>query len=211
MEYKYQALNAEQQEIRLLSLDHTKSSETELVWQVFHASLLDNPPPRYNAISYSWGRDTDWVLLHLDQGHVSVPRRAKDALQGVCQVVTEACDGEECMAFWIDAICIDQSNLPEKPKQVTLMTEIYSKAARTLIWLGSEPCCNPLAAFREVDLIYDYIRRTTKDFKTLEDHLWENEQEDQRRYRSSSLPMAAKADWKAVGRLFAQEWFMRLW
>jgi hypothetical protein len=38
--------------------------------------------------------------------------------------------------LWIDAVCIDQSNRAEKALQIPLMTEIYAKATRVIVWLG---------------------------------------------------------------------------
>lgn len=38
--------------------------------------------------------------------------------------------------LWIDALCIDQSNLEERSEQVDLMGLIYSKATEVRIWLG---------------------------------------------------------------------------
>jgi hypothetical protein len=40
--------------------------------------------------------------------------------------------------FWADAVCINQSNLPEKGKQVDMMGAIYSEAARVIVWLGPD-------------------------------------------------------------------------
>ena len=40
--------------------------------------------------------------------------------------------------LWIDAICIDQSNVPERSAQVALMRDIYGTAANVIIWLGEE-------------------------------------------------------------------------
>lgn len=37
--------------------------------------------------------------------------------------------------LWIDALCIDQENIVD---QVTWMAEIYRRAVRVVIWLGSE-------------------------------------------------------------------------
>jgi hypothetical protein len=42
----------------------------------------------------------------------------------------------ECAWFWIDAICIDQSNIGERNHQVQLMRSIYSGAVEVLTWLG---------------------------------------------------------------------------
>ncbi|KAJ4374357.1 hypothetical protein N0V83_003098 [Neocucurbitaria cava] len=38
--------------------------------------------------------------------------------------------------LWIDAICIDQSNLEERASQVAMMKDIYSNASGVVIWLG---------------------------------------------------------------------------
>lgn len=40
--------------------------------------------------------------------------------------------------FWIDAVCIDQSNIHERNHQVNLMKEIYTAASNVDIWLGAE-------------------------------------------------------------------------
>ncbi|KAF2435386.1 hypothetical protein EJ08DRAFT_729880 [Tothia fuscella] len=40
--------------------------------------------------------------------------------------------------FWIDAICIDQSNVLERNHQVKLMSLIYSHATSVLSWLGAD-------------------------------------------------------------------------
>lgn len=39
--------------------------------------------------------------------------------------------------FWVDAICINQSDLQERSAQVMLMPQIYGKADSVLVWLGS--------------------------------------------------------------------------
>src|ERR1700760_2367543 len=41
--------------------------------------------------------------------------------------------------LWIDALCINQTDVDEKQQQVALMGEIYSRTERCLLWLGDEP------------------------------------------------------------------------
>jgi hypothetical protein len=36
----------------------------------------------------------------------------------------------------VDAVCIDQSNIPERNAQVLRMKEIYEKARKVVVWLG---------------------------------------------------------------------------
>jgi hypothetical protein len=38
---------------------------------------------------------------------------------------------------WYDTLCINQDNMEERSSQVQIMDSIYSKAARTLVWLGT--------------------------------------------------------------------------
>lgn len=40
--------------------------------------------------------------------------------------------------LWIDAVCINQSDLVEKAQQVDVMGSIYTAASRTIIWLGPQ-------------------------------------------------------------------------
>jgi Heterokaryon incompatibility protein (HET) len=40
--------------------------------------------------------------------------------------------------LWIDAICINQRNLPERSSQVRRMADIYSLSKRVVVWLGPE-------------------------------------------------------------------------
>jgi hypothetical protein len=41
--------------------------------------------------------------------------------------------------YWIDAICINQSDTVERGQQVQMMDQIYSSAAQVTIWLGTCP------------------------------------------------------------------------
>jgi hypothetical protein len=38
--------------------------------------------------------------------------------------------------FWIDAICINQTDIPERNDQILRMRDIYRSATRGIIWLG---------------------------------------------------------------------------
>jgi hypothetical protein len=86
----------------------------------------------FEAISYCWEsevRDTD---VFVDNTVVQVPANLEALLQHL-QNLPEARSG---MAFWIDGLCIDQSNVLEKNHQVGLMKRIYSRAFSVITWLG---------------------------------------------------------------------------
>jgi hypothetical protein len=54
--------------------------------------------------------------------------------------------------LWIDAICIDQQNLPERSHQVKRMRIIFESAQRVIAWLGSEGD-NSAHALKTLDLL----------------------------------------------------------
>ncbi|KAH9237580.1 hypothetical protein K456DRAFT_49843 [Colletotrichum gloeosporioides 23] len=45
---------------------------------------------------------------------------------------------EETRILWIDAICIDQTHVPEPNHQLTLMTRIFRTASRVVVFLGEK-------------------------------------------------------------------------
>lgn len=49
------------------------------------------------------------------------------------QLRTSSLPGVE---FWADALCIDQSNVPERNHQVAAMAEIFQSAQNVVVWLG---------------------------------------------------------------------------
>jgi hypothetical protein len=50
--------------------------------------------------------------------------------------------------WWIDAVCIDQSNIAERGVQVDLMAHIYGNAEEVVVWLGqSSPFTQKAASF----------------------------------------------------------------
>jgi hypothetical protein len=64
---------------------------------------------------------------------VTVPGSAEAAIRG-----TYRSDEPNCLPIWIDAICINQMDVEEKSHQVASMGKLYSKATKTLIWLGND-------------------------------------------------------------------------
>lgn len=45
-------------------------------------------------------------------------------------------NGNFSQTIWIDAICINQADLEEKSKQVSMMHQIYQNSIRLIVWLG---------------------------------------------------------------------------
>lgn len=112
--------------------------------------------------------------------------------------------------IWVDAICIDQSNLRERGHQVQQMGAIYSRADRVVVWLGS--------ATDDTNIVMDILKRlevksleyACKDWRQSDERwkeLWSSVQ------RASISPHWGTAKWQRAGleSLLGRPWFKRVW
>lgn len=83
----------------------------------------------YEAISYCWGDPQDVGTITCSGHQLLVPQRLESALRNMRY-------HDRPRTLWADVICINQADLAERESQVKLMRSIFSKAHRTLIWLG---------------------------------------------------------------------------
>jgi hypothetical protein len=86
----------------------------------------------YQALSYVWGDPADTVPIVVNEQEFQATRNLSDALRQLRQAGEAFVEQE----IWIDAICINQTDIDEKSKQVPRMADIYSMATRVVIWLG---------------------------------------------------------------------------
>lgn len=49
------------------------------------------------------------------------------------------------MPLWVDAVCINQSNVSERTSQVRMMDKIYTEAECVVVWLGEAEATDGLA------------------------------------------------------------------
>jgi hypothetical protein len=89
---------------------------------------LDDDDPRYEAISYAWGDPDDRKPVICNGCATTTTRSLVEALQRFRHARTTR-------TLWADALCINQADDDEKTSQVRLMSYIYTKAVRVLVWL----------------------------------------------------------------------------
>ncbi|KUJ08181.1 HET-domain-containing protein [Mollisia scopiformis] len=126
--YHYAPLDGNRTSIRLLRLLPTADDSEPLRCSLFHTTLETAPP--YIALSYVWGEKTGSQFISVDSDHILITPNLKHAL--------ERLRPEKELILWIDAICIDQENIPERNFQTANMRAIYQHAAGVAVWLGLE-------------------------------------------------------------------------
>ncbi len=89
--------------------------------------------PRFAALSYVWGDPAPDPRNVIRCGTCSLPltQSCADALR-----VIRRRAGQQTLAIWVDALCINQADAAEKADQILLMEEIYQWADPVLVWLG---------------------------------------------------------------------------
>ena len=125
----YSRLPESQPSIRLLSL-FPATEETALISCLLKTVPLDGCP-QFEALSYVWGdaKVTKTITVEGHSFHATV--NLADALFHLRYA-------DRPRLMWIDAVCIDQSNLIEREHQVALMGRIYTSADEVVVWLGKD-------------------------------------------------------------------------
>jgi hypothetical protein len=111
-------------------------------------------PGIYTALSYAWGPPDAGKSISIGGKPFRVRKNLWDFLNEACTRGTftrkTTFTGEDWrnvfpgtyvpkgkqVQLWIDAICIDQSQVEERNHQVAMMGKIYSRAYEVLVWLG---------------------------------------------------------------------------
>lgn len=113
-------------QIRLITIEASEQLSDPIHCQL-RAYNGETLPP-YKALSYVWGDPFVTAPVTINGIAVDKTVNLSAALRRLRRL--------EDTHYWIDAICIDQTNDAEKSEQVARMGEIYKNAATVLAWLG---------------------------------------------------------------------------
>jgi hypothetical protein len=139
-------------DLSMIYQNHPLSANTTRVLRVLPATTPDqseiiscrlsvvslDPAPEYRALSYVWGHPSGKRFILIDDTRFRVRNNLWNYL-------AQARSDGYVDPLWIDAICINQSDLDERSKQVAIMGQIYSKATEVRAWLGAGTTQNLLA------------------------------------------------------------------
>jgi hypothetical protein len=122
-------------------------------------------------------------------------------LEALLQRLRRLLDAKSGMKFWVDALCINQSDVNGKNHQVKLMQTIYSKAFAVFVWLGDAADDSDKA----IEFISSITRFTLAEEGTFDP--WDNDISE-----ASALGEELSAlPWKALLSFFSRSYWLRLW
>ena len=223
--YRYSPLNKDRNEIRVLTLHPGKFSANIHV-SIHKVALTAESPPIYEALSYVWGSTDDPVDIEIERSrkdklypcgclpfrrHLARnPASSRNDTLSITQNLATALPylryKDKIRILWIDAICINQQDLPERSSQVKKMGDIYRLAHRVVVWLGTEKdnsahvlrTLSRLGSQIKVDFISLAISPASSDC----DPYWSD--------LDKKLPYSSQ-DLYDIDALIHRPWFSRLW
>lgn len=154
-------LDTEQSQIRLLTV-LAGTRDEPLLCKLQTVNVAEGR--EYEALSYAWGTPT---MPH----SISVNGKAFCVGDNLFQALMHLRLSDTNRVLWVDAICINQSNISERNHQVRQMAEIYSRATRVVAWLGLSTVSSQLAMgfLREMYLGGSFVRQELKLDRRWED------------------------------------------
>ncbi|UPL02766.1 hypothetical protein LCI18_013700 [Fusarium solani-melongenae] len=173
----YEPLNPTIDEIRLLTLHPASQGDSTVFCTLSYASLATEIP-EYEALSYVWGKPnlSASILLNHVNFHVT---------PSLASILSTLRLDNQTRVLWIDALCINQSDVQERSQQVALMRKIYSCCRQDIAWLGElpdndlepEPACDNPHRFRPqrstvregMEFMYQLTQKNPETLKSLRD------------------------------------------
>lgn len=142
---EYEPLDPAKDEIRLLRVKPPAQPDDPIDCRLFHSSLASAPP--YRALSYTWGGRAIPQTIELDSRPATITPNLNHALQRL-----RPKEGEDDLILWVDALCINQTDIHERNVQTAKMRKIYQNAESVFVWVGVKNRGSELAMQLALDL-----------------------------------------------------------
>lgn len=159
-------------------------------------TCLETTPTVYHALSYCWGADHSPVQITCNSHPLSVtPNLHSVLLEYRRRGITTP--------LWVDAVCINQSNISERTSQVRMMDRIYTEAECVVVWLGEAEATDGLA----LKCLKNINARWTdsKDIPILPTG------QDALDYDAWLSPKLPQEQFDALAAFLLRPWFSRMW
>ena len=188
--FEYQPLH-ESSDIRLVRILPSEYDSPEIRCQMVHISLDDRP--HYDAISYTWSYEPERSSYIRLDGQV-FPVRGKIA---TILRTLRSTNNSTTVTVWIDGLCINMPDLPERSSQVGLMARIYRQAREVAVVLEDDGVVPD--AFKILDELYTLLNDDGIPNSNLDG------------IRRVVAKYDSETTWNIILKLFSQPWWGRMW
>ncbi|KAK6856154.1 HET-domain-containing protein [Apiospora arundinis] len=179
----YKSLDESKQEFRTVTVAAGRF-EDPITCELEVASLLDKKP--FEALSYAWGDNQPSWKVFINGTRHEVSQNLDSALRHLRYK-------DRPRVLWVDALCINQTDIEERNSQVKQMGTIYKMSSQVLAWLGPE--------YNNSDMAFDFFETMPGDPEMHWDPTKYPEIEEVYTLRHTI----------AVNDLFDRSWWHRVW
>ncbi|KAK3674046.1 hypothetical protein LTR78_005893 [Recurvomyces mirabilis] len=155
--FPYQPLHDTKRQIRLLVVNRS-NKETGRQYSLQVRSL--DKKPRYRALSYQLGTGAPDHAIEFDDRAFYIRKSVHDFLH------TMPVD-DLIGAWFLDAICVNQSDHHERAAQVRLMGILYSRAQSVIAWLGPDHAVSESGSWIRARIAFAWMTHPTADLGDL--------------------------------------------
>jgi hypothetical protein len=161
-------------------------------------NLCDKDIPAYKTLSYVWGDPTSRWTMNIDGQCLQVLNSIKPFLE-----LPRHRNDSKNRWWWIDSICIDETNLEERGAQVQMMGQIYRKSKETLVWLGPKS--------DDSDRAVEFLRSLSRYRFKFALQAPKDEKKQSKLMAELFIRDDRQDGWEALEKFFARPWWTRVW
>ncbi|KAF7540097.1 hypothetical protein G7054_g1645 [Neopestalotiopsis clavispora] len=206
-DYEYVSLGNERS-VRLIYLEPGTGNNPlacELKVHRLGHETFEDPLPEFLALSYVWGRGAATHVIHCGTGNLNISENLYEALRRIRTTTKQ-------VVIWADGICINQNDLVERKKQVSLMRHIYWKASSVVVFIQPRHSSmseadaamlanvmNALPITKPKCRLYGFIPFAM------------NRVQVKPKMFRSRIPAKSDPFWRLLALFFDNPWFSRIW
>jgi hypothetical protein len=180
----------DEDEIRILEI--LPGGEEEKVEARFECIKLGPLTSYYNALSYVWGDPKQPKVPLVVNGHML--QVTENCILALKELRRDFMAESKTCYIWIDAICINQTDITERNQQLLNITLIYRRSRKLIIWLGPE-------SDRSHEAI-EIMKALPSDCEKLG---------PERSCEGCRMSPASFQRWLTISTIFSRSWFSRVW
>ncbi|KAF4773093.1 hypothetical protein HER10_EVM0002640 [Colletotrichum scovillei] len=202
--FKYRPLDKKYEEIRLLDVDLTGGNNHRMIHPISLAKA-----GKYCAISYYSGNPKNTVPFWIEGIKMNIFSNLAKGIENAASFWKKGSPNQP-LRIWVDQICINQSDLPEKSHQVNFMREIYRNAAHVYVSMPVKKNLRPVFEW----LTGLAAARTTKGYEPSPNMLYENPPPEPNlpgRWRDKVNPEWPADSWEDMYHVINHSWWSRSW
>jgi hypothetical protein len=180
--------------IRILGLHPGKDSSPLMT--SLRVISVDDTETQYDALSYTWGSREHQQEIICNGQPVNIMRNLYSYLFRDRSTIPL----DKVHWIWVDAVCINQSDLDERASQIKLMLQIFQKAREVRADLGDAP--------EDIFMMFDLMHKLEK---VLSDHYNDDEQFYHTDFEALGLPPIDSRPWQLWQEVLSRPYFTRAW